>query len=130
MLLSQGTGESCHDCHLPHLSSPTLLPPAGLVAQFKGHVAELLRHPRGSDVLVDLYDVASTAQRNAMCAEFYGKEFVLFDGVGTQSARLAGLRQLLEGVSTSKKRAIYQHMTRSLVPVMEKAILHPPMVHR
>ena len=119
MLLSQGTGESCHDCHLPHLSSPTLLPPAGLVAQFKGHVAELLRHPR-----------ASTAQRNAMCAEFYGKEFVLFDGVGTQSARLAGLRQLLEGVSTSKKRAIYQHMTRSLVPVMEKAILHPPMVHR
>jgi hypothetical protein len=23
-----------------------------------------------------------------------------------------------------------QHMTKALVPIMEKAILHPPMVHR
>ena len=108
----------------------TLDPCAGLVAQFKGRVAELLRHPRGADVLVDLYDVASTAQRNAMCAEFYGRDYVLFDGVGVQSGNLAGLKQLLAGVATAKKRSIFQHMTRSLVPIMEKAILHPPMVHR
>ena len=104
--------------------------PSGLVAQFKGKVAELLRHPRGADVLVDLYDVASTAQRNAMCAEFYGKEFVLFDGVGVQSGSLSGLKQLLAGVDTAKRRSIFQHMTRAIVPIMEKAILHPPMVHR
>lgn len=93
-------------------------------------MAELLRHPRGADVLVDLFDVASTAQRNAMCAEFYGKEYVLFDGVGVQSGNLAGLKQLLASVDTAKKRSIFQHMTRAIVPIMEKAILHPPMVHR
>lgn len=103
---------------------------SGLVTQFKGHVAELLRHPRGADVLIDLYDIASTAQRNAMCAEFYGKEYVLFDGVRQQSVNLSGLKQLLDGVETAKKRSIFQHMTRALVPIMEKAILHPPMVHR
>lgn len=100
------------------------------MAQFKGHVAELLRHPRGADVLVDLFDVASTEQRNAMCAEFYGMEFVLFDGVATRSGGLSGLKQLLEGVNVAKRRAIFQHMTRALAPIMEKAILHPPMVHR
>ncbi len=105
-------------------------PSSGLVAQFKGHVAELLRHPRGADVLVDLYDVASTTQRNAMCSEFYGKEYVLFDGVGKQAACLPGLKVLLEGVATAKKRSVFQFMTRALQPIMEKAILHPPIVHR
>lgn len=36
-------------------------------------MAELLRHPRAVDVLVDLYDVCSTSQRNSMVAEMYGK---------------------------------------------------------
>ena len=40
--------------------------PAGMIKLFKGHMAELLRHPQGCDVLTDLYDVASSAQRNAM----------------------------------------------------------------
>ncbi len=71
-----------------------------------------------------------TSQRNAMCAEMYGKEFVLFDGVGQLSGQLTGLKQLLEGAATAKKRAVYLHMTRALTPVLEKAILHPPMVHR
>ena len=44
-----------------------------MLSQFKGHVSELARHPYGADVLVDLYDVASTQQRNALCAEFYGR---------------------------------------------------------
>jgi len=52
------------------------------VALFKGRVAELLRHPQGADVLTDLYDVAPQALRNAMCAELYGREYALFEGVG------------------------------------------------
>jgi hypothetical protein len=33
---------------------------------FQGHMIELLRHPYGADVLMDLYDVASTPMRNLM----------------------------------------------------------------
>eukprot|EP00798_Chlamydomonas_sp_ICE-L_P000022 gene23-12835_t len=87
-----------------------------------GHITELLRHPYGADVLMDLYDVASSSARTSMCAELYGREFVLFSGVATTNDGVAltgGLKQLLE---TS--------MTKGLQPVMEKALLHPPMVHR
>jgi hypothetical protein len=54
---------------------------AALVRLFRGHVAQLLRQPYGADVITDLYDIASTSDRNALCAEFYGREFVLFDGI-------------------------------------------------
>ncbi len=37
-----------------------------LVKSLRGHMMELLRHPQGADVLVDLYDVASTQMRNTM----------------------------------------------------------------
>lgn len=97
---------------------------------FRGHVAELLRQSQGADVVDDLYNVASTAQRNAMCAEFYGKEYVLFDGVAGDASKLGSLKQLLEGATAAKKRAIILHISKALIPVMEKAILHPAMTHR
>ncbi len=102
----------------------------GLVKAFKGRVAELLRHPQGSEVLTGLYDVASSAQRNAMCAELYGREFSLFDGVATRGEDVKHLRQLLEGADEVKRRAILGSLGRALSPVMEKALLMPPMVHR
>ncbi|GFH07550.1 PUM-HD domain-containing protein [Haematococcus lacustris] len=66
----------------------------------------------------------------AKCAEFYGREFALFDGVQQQGASLSGLSQLLAGAPPARARAVIQHMTKTLAPVMEKALLHPPMVHR
>ena len=65
-----------------------------------------------------------------MVAEMYGKEFALFDGVSQLSGQLSGLKQLLEGANVAKRRSIYQHMTKAIQPVLEKALLHPPMVHR
>mmetsp|Transcript_35571 Transcript_35571/g.78981 ORF Transcript_35571/g.78981 Transcript_35571/m.78981 type:complete len:822 (-) Transcript_35571:289-2754(-) len=115
-------------CKLINMAKKEEVP--GMVAQFKGQMAELLRHPHAADVLVDLYDVAPTSLRNAMCAEFYGKEFVLFDGVQTLGSSVTSLKQLLAGVAGAKRRSVFQHMTRALQPVMEKALLHPPMVHR
>ncbi|KXZ52825.1 hypothetical protein GPECTOR_8g209 [Gonium pectorale] len=102
----------------------------GIVRLFRGHVAQLLRQPYGADVITDVYDVASTADRNALCAEFYGKEFVLFDGISGEASRLHSLKQLIAGVPPAKQRAIIQHMTKALTPIMEKAILHPPITHR
>lgn len=64
------------------------------------------------------------------CAEFYGREYVLFDGVSGQGSALTSLSQLLATVPGPKRVSILQHMTKACVPIMEKAILHPPMVHR
>eukprot|EP00877_Chromochloris_zofingiensis_P001125 jgi/Chrzof1/11012/Cz05g20110.t1 len=102
----------------------------GLVRLFKGHIAELLRHPAGTDVLVDMYDVAPQPLRNAMCAELYGREYALFDGVDQQGGSIAHLKQLLDGAAPAKRRAVLQHLSKQLAPVMEKGLLHPPMTHR
>lgn len=40
---------------------------------------QLLRHPNGASVIDDAYNAAYPAQRSAMAAEFYGKEFTLFE---------------------------------------------------
>ncbi|KAG2498855.1 hypothetical protein HYH03_003047 [Edaphochlamys debaryana] len=101
-----------------------------LVRLFRGQVANLLRQPYGADVITDLYDVASTADRNALCAEFYGKEFVLFGGLTGEASRLHSLKQLMAGVPPAKQRAVLLHMTKCLQPIMEKALVHPPMTHR
>lgn len=52
--------------------------PAGVMKAFKGQVVRMLRHPCGSRVINELYTAASTKQRRALCAEFYGREAVLF----------------------------------------------------
>lgn len=52
---------------------------AGIIKGFKGRVPQLLRHPNGASVIDDAYNAAYPAQRNAMAAEFYGKEFTLFE---------------------------------------------------
>ena len=56
-----------------------ILPIAGIVKSFKGRVPQLLRHPNGASVIDDAYNAAYPAQRNAMAAEFYGKQFTLFE---------------------------------------------------
>ncbi len=48
---------------------------------------QLLRHPNGAAVIDDAYTAAYPAQRNAMAAEFYGKEFTLFE-VGCEMVAL------------------------------------------
>jgi hypothetical protein len=73
-----------------------------------------------------LISVVPTSQ----CAEFYGREFSLFDGLGAKGSSLSSLAQLLEGVDNVKRRAVLLHMTQALMPIVEKGILHPPMVHR
>ena len=41
----------------------------------------MLRHPCGSRVINELYTAASTKQRRALTAEFYGRETALFQKV-------------------------------------------------
>jgi pumilio family protein 6 len=90
------------------------------VKLFKGHIAELLRHPAGADVLVDLYDVAPQPLRNAMCAELYGREYVLFDGVQQKGSEVQRLKQLYDASNAAKQKSILESLTKGLSPVVEK----------
>lgn len=66
-------------------------------------------------------------------AEFYGREYVLFEG-GTINNQAGGapahLSDLLAGVEPAKRRAVMTHMSQGLVPIMEKGLVDPPLVHR
>eukprot|EP00882_Tetradesmus_deserticola_P007752 GHRQ01008162.1.p1 GENE.GHRQ01008162.1~~GHRQ01008162.1.p1 ORF type:complete len:623 (+),score=334.69 GHRQ01008162.1:65-1933(+) len=114
--------------HRPTFASPASSP--GLAKLFRGHVAELLRHPSGADVLDDLYSVCPPACRNTLCAELYGREFTLFGGVSAQSEGISRLSQLLAGVDAKKRQAVVGSLYKGLAPVLEKALLHPAMTHR
>jgi pumilio homology domain family member 6 len=100
------------------------------VKAFRGHVVELLRHPHGADVLVDLYDAASSTQRSGMASEAYGREFVLLEGGAAGAAAASSVRALLETSDASKRRAVVASLQRALEPVLEKGLLHPPLTHR
>lgn len=65
-----------------------------------------------------------------MCAELYGREFTLFDGVGLHSENISHLSQLLAEVDPRKRQTIIEHLYKGLAPVLEKALLHPVMTHR
>lgn len=50
-----------------------------MLKALKGQAPALLRHPSGAAVIDDAFTAACAAQRNAMAAEFYGREFTLFE---------------------------------------------------
>lgn len=123
-------GTPIHSLTSCPLCAPPTPTPAALAKLFRGHVSELLRHPYGADVMVDLYDVCPPPLRNTLAAEMYGREFSLFDGVATPGSEVTHLRSLLDASAPTKRVNILQHLTRQLAPVLEKALLHPPIVHR
>ncbi|PSC67267.1 pumilio-like protein 24, partial [Micractinium conductrix] len=126
----------------------------GLLKAFRGHLGELLRHPAGSHVVDDLYagrlagwlglqraGVAAWGvpassgrrrQRNLMAAEFYGREYVLFESgtLNNSDGTPAHLSDLMSRVDGAKQRSIIQHMSKDLIPIMEKGLVDCPLVHR
>ncbi|PSC67090.1 pumilio-like protein 24, partial [Micractinium conductrix] len=104
----------------------------GLLKAFRGHLGELLRHPAGSHVVDDLYAVADARQRNLMAAEFYGREYVLFESgtLNNSDGTPAHLSDLMSRVDGAKQRSIIQHMSKDLIPIMEKGLVDCPLVHR
>lgn len=54
---------------------------AGILRILRGHIPELLRHPYAAAIVDDIYLCANGQQRNAMVAEFYAREYVLFEQV-------------------------------------------------
>ena len=96
----------------------------GIVKMFKGHVAHLVRHPCGAAIIDDVYHVASPQQRTAMVAELYGREFVLFSG----EAR--SITDFIHELPLPKQKAVIRNMSQHAIPIMEKALVDSPLVHR
>ena len=91
---------------------------------FKGHIAQLLRHPCGASVIDDLYNEATSKQQAAMAAELYGREYVLFSGEAKR------LPELMKELPLAKQKAVLRNMAQHAIPIMEKALVDPPLVHR
>lgn len=91
---------------------------------FKGHIAQLLRHPCGASVIDDLYNEATSKQQAAMAAELYGREYVLFSGEAKR------LPELMKELPPAKQKAVLRNMAQHAIPIMEKALVDPPLVHR
>eukprot|EP00983_Pelagomonas_calceolata_P131354 1161769-Pelagomonas_calceolata.AAC.12 len=68
-----------------------------LVGLCKGYVKELLRHPQGADVMIDLYDVANTQLRNAMVGVLKVATCA-FTGVDGVRRQVYGLCEMLDGL--------------------------------
>ncbi|KAL3157064.1 hypothetical protein ABBQ38_001311 [Trebouxia sp. C0009 RCD-2024] len=97
---------------------------AGIVKMFKGHVAHLVRHPCGAAIIDDVYHVASAQQRTAMVAELYGREFVLFSG------EAKSITDFIHELPLPKQKAVIRNMSQHAIPIMEKALVDSPLVHR
>jgi pumilio family protein 6 len=114
---------------------PTTLPPphhTGILKRLRGRAAELLRHPAGAHVLDDLYAAADGRQRAALAAEFYGREYALFEGGELNG--LAGvprrLADLLAAVDGAKARAVMGHLAAALAPILDKGLVDCQLAHR
>ena len=97
---------------------------SGIVSMFKGHVAHLVRHPCGAAIIDDVYHVASAQQRTAMVAELYGREFVLFSG------EAKSITDFINELPLPKQKAVIRNMSQHAIPIMEKALVDSPLVHR
>jgi len=106
--------------------------PAEYVKAFKGRAPELLRHPAGTHVLDDLYCAANLEQRRMMAAEFYGKEYALFENGTLNNTRgapdtLSGLLSVVDG---QKQLSIIKHFASSITPVIEKGLVDNQLAHK
>ena len=102
----------------------TQLSCAGIMKLFKGHVAHLLRHPCGVNVIDALYNEANPKQQAAMAAELYGSEYVLFSGEAKR------LRDLMQDLPPAKQKAVLRNIAQHAIPIMEKALVDSPLGHR
>lgn len=94
----------------------------------------MLRHPAAAHVVDDLYlsEYTDTSQRNSMTAEFYGREYSLFEGglLNNLEGPPAHLSDLLAAVDGNKQKSIMQQLAADLSPIFEKGLVDAQLSHR
>lgn len=96
-----------------------------LLANLKGQIPRLARHPVGSQIVEALYHVASGKDKKSMTFEFYGPEFVHF-GV----AEVGSLREALLTKPVAQRQSTLRHVNTSMIPVLEKGLVSSSVIHR
>jgi hypothetical protein len=102
---------------------------AAMQRALKGSVVKLFKHPCGSAVMADLYEELPSAERNAMIAEFYSQQAALL-GPKASTATLHSLVDAWPLMDGTVRRATLQRLFLSLQPILEKAYVDPPAIHR
>ena len=103
---------------------------AALARACKGNVVKLFRHPCGSPVIAEIYDASPTAERNALVAEFYSREFAVLGGAQSAAGKLGSLVEAWDGMDGPQRRATMRHLILALTPIIEKAYVDPVAIHR
>lgn len=90
---------------------------------------KLFKHPCGSAVIADLYEELPAADRNAIVAEFYSRETALL-GAKASTATLRSLVDAWPAMDATERRMTMQRLILALNPIIEKAYVDPPAIHR
>jgi pumilio homology domain family member 6 len=101
-----------------------------LLQNIKGQVTSLARHPIGSQILEHLYHSAKTDQRVKMQCEFYGGEFVHFSSQQQQQQQQLSLKDILLKKPTMQRQNTLKNISRSILPILEKGLVSPLIVHK
>ena len=80
-------------------------------------------------MVADLYEELPAADRNAIVAEFYSRETALL-GAKTSTATLKSLVDAWPAMDATEKRSTMQRLILALNPIIEKAYVDPPAIHR
>ena len=71
---------------------------------------------------------ASTEQRDIMVAEFYGREFQLFDAKGSDEVH--DLKERTAKMTPTQRKGTLRHLTIQLSPIIEKGLVDSELAHR
>ena len=74
------------------------------------------------------FQETTTRQRDVMVAEFYGREFQLFDAKGSDEVHNLGER--MAKMTPTQRKGTLRHLTIQLSPIMEKGLVDSELVHR
>lgn len=68
-----------------------------VVAEFYGHVRQMIKHPEAAWILDDVYrGIATPMQKASLLSEWYGAEFAIFKNGGGEVSPSADLRYILQ----------------------------------
>ncbi|CAD7699200.1 unnamed protein product [Ostreobium quekettii] len=107
-----------------------------LARLFEGHVPSLLKHQFGCDVINDLYFVADRRLKGLLLRGCYSKRFAMAleaegeGGAGVKGRADDSLGKLLTEESGFKRAHIMQDLYNLVHPVIEKGLVHGPMMHK
>lgn len=92
----------------------------------------MTRHPAAAHVIDELYERARPAERSAMAAEFFGREFRVLDGgaLASGSSAPTSLRELVAATPPLRRPSLFAQTTAAVMPLLDKGLVDCALAHR